>query len=97
MLGDAVDAETAERWGMIWQAVDDAALGPEAEALAVRLAKAPAGALAAIKTMFAASSGNTLFQQLDLEARLQGEAGRSADFAEGVRAFQSKRPARFGG
>jgi 2-(1,2-epoxy-1,2-dihydrophenyl)acetyl-CoA isomerase len=96
MLGDAIDAETAERWGMIWKAVDDAALGSEAEALAVRLSNAPAGALAAIKTMFAAVPGNTLHQQLDLEARLQGEAGRSADFAEGVRAFQEKRPARFG-
>ena len=97
MLGDAIDAETAQRWGMIWQVVDDDALGSEAETLAVRLTKAPARALAAIKTLFAAVGGNTLDQQLDLEARLQGEAGRSADFAEGVRAFQEKRPPRFGG
>ena len=96
MLGDSIDAETAERWGMIWKAVDDAALMAEAEALAVRLANSPAAALAAIKTMFAAVIGNTLHQQLDLEARLQGEAGRSADFAEGVRAFLEKRPPRFG-
>jgi 2-(1,2-epoxy-1,2-dihydrophenyl)acetyl-CoA isomerase len=95
MLGDAIDAETAERWGMIWKAVDDAALAAESEALALRLTKAPAGALAGIKTLFASAAHNTLHTQLDLEARLQGEAGRSADFAEGVRAFQEKRPPRF--
>lgn len=95
MLGDAIDAETAERWGMIWKAVDDAALAGEAEATAVRLAHAPAPALAAIKTLFATAPHNTLHQQLDLEARLQGEAGRSADFAEGVRAFREKRPPRY--
>jgi 2-(1,2-epoxy-1,2-dihydrophenyl)acetyl-CoA isomerase len=96
MLGDAIDADTAERWGMIWKAADDMLLMSEAEALANRLAKAPAGALAAMKKMFGAAPDNTLHQQLDLEAKLQGEAGRSADFAEGVKAFQEKRPPRFG-
>lgn len=95
MLGDAIDADTAERWGMIWKAVDDDALAAEAAAIAVRLSKAPAAALAAIKTMFAAATQNSLDQQLDLEARLQGDAGRSADFAEGVRAFQEKRAPRY--
>ena len=95
MLGDAIDAETAERWGMIWKTVDDSALAAESAAMAVRLARAPAAALAAIKTLFAAAAHNTLHQQLDLEARLQGEAGRSAAFAEGARAFREKRPPRF--
>ena len=52
---------------MIWNAVDDAALASESEALAVRLAKAPAAALAAIKTLFAAATDNTLHRQLDLK------------------------------
>jgi 2-(1,2-epoxy-1,2-dihydrophenyl)acetyl-CoA isomerase len=97
MLGETVDAERAEAWGMIWRAVDDAALQPEAEKLASDLAMQPTGALAAMKRLFAASASNTLDAQLDLEQRLQGEAGRSADYAEGVRAFLEKRAPVFGG
>lgn len=97
MLGDAIDAETAASWGMIWRAVDDAALADEAAKLAGQLAKAPTAAITSMKRLFAAVATNTLDQQLDLEAKYQGEAGRSADFAEGVRAFQEKRPPAFRG
>jgi len=97
LLGETVDAERAEAWGMIWRVVDDAALQPEAEKLTAHLATQPTAALAAMKRLFAASSGNTLDAQLDLEQGLQAEAGRSADYAEGVRAFLEKRAPTFGG
>ena len=97
MLGETVDADRAESWGMIWRAVDDAALQPEADALTAHLATQPTEALAAMKRMFAASATNSLDAQLDLEQGLQAVAGRSADYAEGVRAFLDKRAPMFGG
>lgn len=90
MLGDPVTAAQAEAWGMIWKMVDDAALPEQSEALASRLAAGPTEAIALMKRAFAASAVNALDAQLALEAQLQGLAGRTADYAAGVRAFVAK-------
>ena len=97
MLAEGLPAETAAEWGLIWRCVEDDALMAEAGALAAKLAKGPTRAYALIKQAMAASLDNGLEEQLGVEARLQGEAGRSADYAEGVAAFLEKRPARFQG
>ena len=44
-----------------------------------------------------ASAANGLAAQLELEAQLMQEAGRTADYEEGVRAFLEKRTPRYQG
>ena len=97
MLGEPVSGEQAEAWGMIYKVVDDAALMTEAEALTQFLATQPTQALGRIKQAFLASSDNDLATQLDLERELQQESGGTADFHEGVLAFQQRRKPVFTG
>lgn len=97
LLGEALPAETAAAWGLIWRVVDDDRLPQEARAMGARLASQPTRALAAIKQALQASWGHTLDQQLDLERDLQRELGWTEDYREGTAAFREKRPARFHG
>jgi 2-(1,2-epoxy-1,2-dihydrophenyl)acetyl-CoA isomerase len=76
--------------------VPDDQLVAESEALVAKLAAQSTEGLGRIKQTLEASPGHTLDQQLDMERDLQREAGRSPDYAEGVRAFLEKRPPRFG-
>ncbi|MDJ0924837.1 MAG: 2-(1,2-epoxy-1,2-dihydrophenyl)acetyl-CoA isomerase PaaG [Acidimicrobiia bacterium] len=97
LLGDALSAEDAANWGLIWGAVDDDDLITEATAVARSLAAGPTAGFAKIKQAINASGGNTLDEQLDLERDLQRLAGRSRDYSEGVAAFLEKRAPRFEG
>jgi 2-(1,2-epoxy-1,2-dihydrophenyl)acetyl-CoA isomerase len=91
LLGEKLSAEDAERWGLIWKAVDDGQLLSEATAIARTLAAGPTKAYGLIKKALYASGGNSLDAQLDLERDLQREAGFSHDYREGVAAFVQKR------
>jgi len=97
LLAEPISAEQAVGYGLIWECVNDSDLLLEARELAHRFAAGPTRAYALIKRALQASSSNTLEQQLALEATLQREAGGSADFQEGVKAFLEKRPAKFTG
>lgn len=97
LSAEALPAEKAEAWGLIWKAVDDALLLDEAQALAVRLAAGPTRGLGLTKRAIQAAATNDLDAQLDLERDLQREAGRTDDYAEGVLAFLEKRTPQFNG
>jgi 2-(1,2-epoxy-1,2-dihydrophenyl)acetyl-CoA isomerase len=97
MLAEKLSAEDAERWGLIWKAVDDAQLMDEAASLARTLADGPTRAYGLIKKALYASASNTLDAQLDMERDLQREAGVSEDYREGVAAFMAKRKPVFKG
>ena len=97
LLADKLSAEDAERWGLIWKAVDDAQLAKESSSIARMLSEGPTKAYGLIKKALYASSGNSLDAQLDLERDLQREAGYSEDYREGVAAFLQKRKPVFKG
>jgi len=97
ILAEPLPAERAAAWGLIWQAVDDDALMPEAQALTARLAQQATVGIALTKRALDAAETNTLDVQLDLERDLQDEAARTPDYAEGVRAFLEKRAPKFTG
>ncbi len=97
LLGDALSAPDAERWGLIWACVDDAALLEHAHGIARRLAAGPTQAFKRIKRTFNRQPAATLPEQLALEAVEQAALGDTRDFAEGVLAFRGKRAPNFSG
>src|SRR3984957_1646096 len=59
LLGDALSATDAERWGLIWACVEDDALMEQAEAIARRFATGPTQAFQRIKAAFNRQPSNT--------------------------------------
>ncbi len=97
MLAEKIPAADAERIGLVWKVLPDDELLPYAQQLAAHLAAMPTRAYALAKQALNASLGSDLGGQLETEARLQSEAGRTDDFREGVAAFRAKRAPEFKG
>jgi len=97
MLCEKVSAEQALAWGLIYKVCEPAALMETARATATYLATQPTRAFGLTKRGFNRSLGVDLKEQLDYEEELQREAGKSADYAEGAKAFLEKRKPNFTG
>lgn len=97
LFADAIPARQAADWGLIWEALPDGEFAETVAARARQLAQGPTSAYRAVRQAVAESFDNDLEEQLKLEANLQGQAGRSSDFREGVTAFLEKRKPRFTG
>lgn len=97
MLGERIGAEQAAQWGLIYQAVEDAELMVQANALALRLAQGPTKALGLMRQGLAMGLSQTYEDALATEARHQQQAGDSNDAAEGGQAFLERRKPQFKG
>ena len=97
MLAERIPAETALAWGLIHEMAEDDALSARVDEIAVRLAAGPTGAYALIRRGVREAMDMPLSAALAMERRSQLEAGRTADFREGVASFREKRRPRFSG
>jgi enoyl-CoA hydratase/carnithine racemase len=97
MTGEPIEAVEAERIGLYNAVVPAAELIGSAAALAEKLARGPAEALAATKAALIEEADLSLKDALDAEAKLQAHLMQRPDFREGFRAFVEKRAPRFFG
>jgi enoyl-CoA hydratase/carnithine racemase len=97
MLGDTIDAATAERYGLVYRVVPGERLAEETRALARRLADGPGQALGMTKRLLENEWGMDLVAAIEAEAQAQALLLMADDHKEFYRAFIEKRPPRWTG
>ncbi len=97
LFAEPITGKDAAQMGMIWEAVPDSQFDVLIRTRARTLANGPTKTYKYIKQAIRQSAGNSIEEQLLLEAQLQGKAGKTRDFVEGVMAFTEKRDAKFEG
>jgi enoyl-CoA hydratase/carnithine racemase len=97
LLGDDVDAATAERYGLATRVVPPEQVLPTAHELAERLARGPSLALGMTKTMVNNELNMDLLSALEAEAQAQALLLQGADHRAFYEAFKAKRRPEFQG
>jgi E-phenylitaconyl-CoA hydratase len=97
LIGDAIDAQTAARWGLVNRVVPGEQVLPTALELARRVAANAPLAVQAIKELALRSQADGLAAGLRFEQFVQKALQGTDDAAEGKQAFADKRPPRFTG
>lgn len=96
-MGTKVKAQQALEWGMVNRVVPHEELDATVTEIAAYYAAAPTKAIALMKKMLNKSFNSDLDTMLQYEAYCQEIAGNSADYKEGVTAFNEKRKPEFKG
>ena len=97
LTGDAIDAATAARWGLVNRVLPPAEVLPAAMEVARRIAANAPLAVQAAKELAIRSRDLDLASGLRMEQVVQRALRETADAKEGARAFAEKRPPRFEG
>ena len=97
LLGDAIDAEAAGRYGLAYRVVEDIELFGATKQLAERLANGPTLAYASTKMLLSRELDMNLAGSLELEAMTQALLMTSKDHAEFYAAFSEGREPKWTG
>ncbi|TAK34415.1 MAG: 2-(1,2-epoxy-1,2-dihydrophenyl)acetyl-CoA isomerase [Chloroflexota bacterium] len=94
--GEIIDADEAQRLGLVSKVVAHEELMPAAMGLAMRIAQGPSTAVELIKrVVYEGLEANNFALQLSYEAWAQSVCVQTDDFNEGVKAFLDKREPTF--
>jgi enoyl-CoA hydratase/carnithine racemase len=97
MLGDTIDAATADRYGLVSELVADEDLDAAVAKLATRLAEGPTLAYAQTKALITRELDMSLAGAMELDAMTQALLMTTDDHAEFHAAFNDRRPPRWAG
>ena len=97
MLGDTIDAATADRYGLVSELVATNELDERVSALATRLATGPTLAFAQTKSLLTRELDMSMSSAMELDAMTQALLMTTHDHAEFHAAFNERRPPRWEG